>query len=327
MSCSAAEAGQDARAEAGQDARAEAGGAACLATVFEIERFALNDGPGIRTVVFFKGCPLRCSWCSNPESQKAAPELFYRSRRCLACGRCVEACGEEALALGAALIVDRERCTACGDCTRACNTGALTMAGSVLPVGDILREVLRDEAFYRNSGGGVTFSGGEPTAQPRALRALAELCRENGLHTCLETCGVFGWEALRETLPSLDLFLFDLKHLDEARHEELTGVGNALVLENFRRLLEAGKPVVARFPLLPGINDEEGHLERVAEFLAGCSPGMRVDVLPYHRLGSSKYAGLGRQYPLDRLAPPSAERAGEVRDFFQGLGLAARVEI
>ena len=311
--------------------RARAGGAAgeadCLATVFEIERFALNDGPGIRTVVFFKGCPLACRWCSNPESQRAEVELVYRPRRCLACGRCVEACGQKALELAQAVVIDRERCTACGDCVRACNTAALTLAGSRLAVGEILREVLRDEAFYRNSGGGVTFSGGEPTAQPQALRALAGLCRESGLHTCLETCGFCGWETLRDTLPVLDLILFDLKHLDEARHEELTGVGNALVLANFRRLLEAGKAVVARFPLIPGTNDDPRHLERVGEFLAGCSPGMRVDVLPYHRLGSSKYAGLGREYALDCLTPPSAERAQEVRDFFQARGLAARVEI
>jgi pyruvate formate lyase activating enzyme len=297
------------------------------ATVFEIERFALNDGPGIRTVVFFKGCPLRCRWCSNPESQSAAVQLFYRPRRCLACSRCIQVCREKALKLERTLVIDRKRCTGCGECVRACNAEALSLAGSVRTIGDILREVLRDEVFYRNSGGGVTFSGGEPTSQPEALRALAERCRESGLHTCLETCGVFAWEAVRDTLPALDLILFDLKHADEARHEELTGRGNSLVLENFRRLLDAGKDLVVRFPLIPGLNDDDRNLERTADFLAETSPGRRIDILPYHRLGGSKYASLGREYSLDLLMPPPAERAQEVRDFFNKRGLAARIEI
>jgi len=296
-------------------------------TVIEMERFALNDGPGIRTVIFFKGCPLRCRWCSNPESQRAALELFYRPRRCLACARCVEACDEKALRMERALVIERERCTACGACIQACNTAALSLSGSVLTVAEIMSEVLRDESFYRNSGGGVTFSGGEPTAQPEGLRALAESCRDAGLHTCLETCGFFAWETVRETLPALDLILFDLKHLDDPRHEDLTGRGNALVLENLRRLLGAGKHLVARFAMIPGINDDARNLQRTADFLNECSPGMRIDILPYHRLGGSKYASLGREYSLDSLAPPSAQRAEEVRDFFHERGLAARIEI
>ena len=299
----------------------------CRATVFEIERFALNDGPGIRTVVFFKGCPLRCQWCSNPESQGSAPELFYLPRRCLGCARCVAACERQALDYQGRVVIDRERCNACGRCVLACNTAALSLAGRELSVQEIYREVLRDEAFYRNSGGGVTFSGGEPTAQPQALRALAELCHEGGLHTCMETCGEFPWEAVRETLPALDLFLFDIKHLDPRRHEELVGAGNKRVLENFRRLLGAGKPVIVRFPLLPGVNDETRHLEELGDFFLENAPGIRIDLLPYHRLGNAKYGGLGREYALESLAAPSAERVQEVKDFFVGRGFAARVEV
>ncbi len=302
-------------------------GAECQATVFEIERFALNDGPGIRTVVFFKGCPLRCPWCSNPESQRAEPELFYRQRRCLGCQACVEACDRGALAYGDSVLIDRERCDACGRCTQACNSGALSMAGRELSVREIFLEVRRDEAFYRNSGGGVTFSGGEPAAQPRALRELAELCHGAGLHTCIETCGEFPWEAVRETLPALDLFLFDIKLVDPGRHEELTGSGNARLLGNFRRLLEAGKAVTVRLPLLPGINDGRTDLEALADFLAEAAPGIRLDVLPYHRLGNAKYAGLGRQYRLEQLAPPPAQRAQEVKDYLAGRGFAARIEL
>ena len=300
--------------------------AECRATVFEIESFALNDGPGIRTVVFFKGCPLRCPWCSNPESQRPEPELFYLPRRCLGCARCVAACDRGALSFQGEVVIDRERCDACGRCTQACNTGALSMAGRELSVREILLEVRRDEAFYRNSGGGVTFSGGEPAAQPRALRELAELCHQAGLHTCIETCGEFPWEAVRETLPALDLFLFDIKHLDPERHEELAGRGNVRVLENFRRLLEAGKTVTVRFPLVQGYNDDEPHLTALRAFLAEYAPGIRIDILPYHRLGIAKYGGLGREYPLEHLAPPSAERALEVKDFFAGRGFAARIE-
>jgi pyruvate formate lyase activating enzyme len=298
----------------------------CRATVFDIERFALNDGPGIRSVVFFKGCPLRCRWCSNPESQSPGPELFYRPRTCLACARCVEACSRKALRLQATLEIDRELCNACGQCVQACNTEALSLAGRELAVGEILRELLRDEIFYHHSGGGVTFSGGEPTAQPEALRALAELCRDHGLATCLETCGFFPWEAIEEALPALDLILFDLKHLDPARHQELTGAGNELVLENFRRLVAAGKEVVARFPVIPGINDGPVHLGQLGDFLKNCAPGLRLDLLPYHRLGNSKYGGLGRACLLDQVVPPSEEHLLAVKEFFEGRGLAARIE-
>ena len=297
------------------------------ATIFEIERFALNDGPGIRTVVFFKGCPLRCQWCSNPESQGTTLELFYLPRRCLGCARCVSACERQALGYQGRVVIDRERCNACGRCVLACNTTALSLAGREVAVQEIFQEVLRDEAFYRHSGGGVTFSGGEPTAQPQALRELAELCHDAGLHTCIETCGHFPWEELRETLPALDLFLFDLKHISASRHLELTGTGNELILDNFRRLLGAGKPVILRFPLLPGVNDETRHLEELGEVLAATAPGIRIDILPYHRLGNAKYVGLGREYALERLAAPSAERAQEVKDFFAGRGFAARVEV
>ena len=302
------------------------GAADFRATVFEIERFALNDGPGIRTVVFFKGCPLRCQWCSNPESQKLEPELYYQPRRCLGCARCVAACDRHALVLQGTVVIDRERCNACGRCTQACNTAALTLSGRELSIQEIYREVLRDEAFYRNSGGGVTFSGGEPTMQPQALRALAELCQAGGLHTAIETCGEFPWESVRETLPALDLFLFDIKHLDPTRHEELAGAGNQRVLDNFRRLLGVGKAVVVRFPLLPGINDDERHIAAVGDFLLENAPGIRIDILPYHRLGNSKYAGLSREYMLEHLAAPPAERALEVKGFFAARGLAARVE-
>ncbi len=303
------------------------GGSECRATVFEIERFALNDGPGIRTVVFFKGCPLRCRWCSNPESQRAAPELFYQPRRCLGCQECVRACPRSALAWSERVRIDRENCDACGLCTRACNSGALSMAGRELAVGEILGEVLRDEAFYRNSGGGVTFSGGEPAAQPRALRELAELCRGAGLHTCIETCGDFPWEAVRDTLPALDLFLFDLKLLDPGQHQELTGSDNARLLGNFRRLLAAGKAVTVRFPLVPGINDGQSHLEALADFLAKEAPGICLDLLPYHRLGSTKYVGLGKRYSLEHLEPPPQQRVQEVMEYFAGRGLAARLEL
>jgi pyruvate formate lyase activating enzyme len=321
--------------------------------LFDIERYAVNDGPGIRTVLFFKGCPLSCVWCSNPESQSEKPELFYRAGSCIGCENCVQACGdgllsfpgtapgsdptgpaggthedggEERAQSAGGLLIDDERCSGCGRCAEACYTGALSLAGKEWDLADVMEIVARDESFYRNSGGGVTFSGGEPTMQSKALYHAARSVKVHGYHTCIETCGYFRWERLEPALPYLDLFLFDIKHLEPVVHEQVTGVSNRLILENLKRIAEEGRDFIIRFPLIPGINDSRDHVENMAGYLSKQAPGSRIDVLPYHRLGNSKYSCLRRDYPLNGTPLLTDEKVEEVKKVLEGHGLRARVE-
>ncbi|MBN1835592.1 MAG: glycyl-radical enzyme activating protein [Spirochaetales bacterium] len=314
-------------------------GGAPRATLFDIERFALHDGPGIRTVVFFKGCPLRCSWCSNPESQDLQPELFYRAAACLGCRRCVDACAREALSFAeGGLQIDRELCDRCGACVEGCNSTALSLVGRSYGLEEVLAEVLRDEPFYRHSGGGVTFSGGEPAFQPEALAEMARRCRGAGLNTALETCGHYPWEALETALPWLDLVLYDLKQIDSARHETITGVRNEQILGNFERLVAEQRKglrgsgagyqgaVRVRAPLVPGLNDREEDLVLLRGYLARTAPELPVDLLPYHRLGNGKYGGLGRPYALAELVPPDNVHVERARALLEEKGLSVRIE-
>jgi len=265
--------------------------------VFTIQRFSIQDGPGIRTTVFLKGCPLRCEWCSNPESQHPYPEIMARSVKCQGCGTCVTACPQHAITLPDKIaVIDRSACRRSFHCVSACLNDALEVTGKVMSLETVLAEVCRDEPFYRNSGGGVTLSGGEPLSQPAFSAAFFKHCRERSLSTVLDTCGYAPWETLEAVLAHTDLVLYDLKHLDSERHRQGTGVRNDLILENLQRLAESGlSRIWVRIPLIGGYNDSEDDLRNVARLVRQL-PVEKVSLLAYHQWGRPKYGFLGREY-------------------------------
>ena len=294
--------------------RAEAAG-----RVFDVQRYSLHDGPGIRTTVFLKGCPLACRWCHNPESQSFAPEVLVTAERCLSCGTCATACEHGAPPPGDA------RCTACGACVEACPAGARRLAGRETTVAEVMREVLRDRVFYDDSGGGVTFSGGEPLAQPAFLAALLDASRAAGIHTAVDTCGFAPRGRLMALAPRVDLFLFDVKIVDDARHRALTGVPSAPILANLRALAAAGAAVWIRVPVVPGLNDAEDDLAAAAAVVAALPGAHRVSLLPYHRTGAAKARRLGRARPDIGAEPPPRARLEELAAIFRERGLVTNI--
>ena len=283
--------------------------------IFDIKRYAIHDGPGIRTTVFFKGCPLRCPWCHNPEGQSFLAEVMLRPARCLAgCRECVAACRPGALAAGRnGPVLDKLKCDLCADCASACPTKAIELVGRRYEASEVVREIEKDRVFYEESGGGVTFSGGEPLAQAAFLADILDACRDRGLRTTVDTCGYAPPEAVELAAGRADLFLFDLKIMDERRHDDLTGQPNGVILANLERLVRLGREVVIRLPLIAGINDDEDNLEMTAAFLRGLRPGLEVSLLPYHALGRDKYRGLGKKDRAAALAAPAAARLGEIQ--------------
>jgi pyruvate formate lyase activating enzyme len=295
-------------------------------SIFEVERFALNDGPGIRTLVFLKGCSLRCLWCSNPESHSPDAQLLYRRDKCIGCGHCIEECNHDALSeTENAIAIDRRKCNLCGDCARVCYPEALVMVGREMTPSELLGEIERDAKFYGNSGGGVTFSGGEPLEQSDFLIETAGLCREHGIHTAVETCGAVSWRIMQQVLSVVDLFLYDIKMIDPGKHERCTGVSNRIILQNFRRLVDRGKETIVRFPVIPGYTDTDENVEALIEFLKKYAPGIPVHLLPYHRLGMSKYSRLNMQYRLRSVLPPDAERMRCIGDALEGAGFTVTI--
>lgn len=265
--------------------------------VFNLQRYSIHDGPGIRTTVFLKGCRLRCFWCQNPESQKKKPEIFLNKSRCTLCNRCVAAClsGASRLLDSVSVIIDRSKCIGCGKCVEACPNGARTLMGRYLTVDEVMHEVLRDRRFYENSGGGVTLSGGEPADQPQYALALLRACKDIGLHTVIDTCGYVSWSTMEKLLKYVDLVLFDIKHMDSRKHREATGKLNDMILENARRVARC-KPMKVRVPVVPGFNNSAEEIRTIARFVKEELGSVEMDLLPYNKLGESKYEFLGRVF-------------------------------
>jgi pyruvate formate lyase activating enzyme len=299
-------------------------GAGIKGLVFNIQRYSIHDGPGIRSTVFFKGCPLRCKWCSNPESLSPAAELMVREARCNGCGRCIAVCAPGALSLAASgLRLDRAKCDLCLNCIEACWEDAIELAGRRMSVEEVVDECSKDELFYRNSDGGVTLSGGEPLLQADfALELLLNL-KERGFSTALDTCGHVPWETLEKALAFTDLVLFDVKHIDGDEHRDGTGTDNKLILSNLEKAMAANEARIwIRVPVIPGYNDSDKYMQS----LAGRLQGMRaekVSLLGYHEWGRAKYQSLGRAYQLNGRTPLTSDRMCEIIGIFKAIGLDA----
>jgi len=294
--------------------------------IFDVKRYAIHDGPGIRTTVFLKGCPLQCQWCQNPEGIEPDPEIFVRQKRCAEdCDACVSACPQGAISKdGNSIEIDREKCDFCGKCEDTCVYEALEIVGREVTVAEALAEMERDRVFFDESGGGITFSGGEPLMQLDFLLALLPEIKKRNIHVTLDTSGFVSFKDLERVSDQVDLFLYDLKIMDDEKHKEYTGVSNRIILENLRELTERGKPVAVRIPLISGVNDDDQSIQLLTEYFRSLKNLKHISLLPYHSGGCEKYRNLKKEDSLKTFQPPSGKRIDEIEKILIEAGFSVK---
>jgi len=294
--------------------------------VFDIKKYAIHDGPGIRTTVFFKGCPLECKWCHNPESRSAYAEHGFRKSRCVGCGRCVETCPEQAISIiDNRAVTEMNKCKLCGRCVDACMTCAREIIGQEMSVGEVMAEVEQDVIFYDESGGGVTLSGGEPLMQPEFLLAVLNQCKRQRIHTAVDTSCYAESKIIEMVGGKANMFLCDIKHMDSEIHKRFTGAGNNLILDNIKLLSEVGKEIIIRIPVIPGFNDEKANIDATGKFTASLPNVIRVDILPFNLGGKEKSARLTAQSEYLQVETPDAEQMNSIAKNLSKYGLEVKI--
>ncbi len=287
--------------------------------IFDIKRYAIHDGPGIRTTVFFKGCPLRCQWCQNPEGQESTPEIMVRSERCVEeCQDCVSQCLQDAISKdGKVILVDQPKCDFCAKCSEVCVYEAIDIIGREVEVQDVVDEMEKDRIFFDESGGGISFSGGEPLMQLDFLSALLEEVKKREIRITVDTCGYAPFDAFGRIRENVDLFLYDMKIMDDKKHKEYTGMSNQFIIENLRKLSEKGANIAIRIPIIPGVNDDEENIQSIAKFLLSLDNIKHINLLPFHRGGIEKYKRLGKEIQAKAVPPPSNEKIEGIKKMLE----------
>lgn len=292
----------------------------CSGNIFQIQRWSIHDGEGVRSTVFLKGCPLRCKWCANPESWNRDTEVLFFQEKCTGCNRCLSVCGKGAITKGNPIHqFAREKCDCCTRCCEVCPTGARKLIGSTVTVDDVFKVIKRDAVFYRESGGGVTFSGGEPFTQPEFLRQLVAACSRLGIDTAVETSGYFDWEQVKDIFELLDCVFVDIKHMDDECHKKMTGVGNRKILENITLISRLHPNTIVRVPLIEEVNAHEKNIKAMCEFIRKDTQVKGIELLPYHDFGESKYRAIGAQGQA--FTTPTAAKMAAVKEIIAGYGI------
>lgn len=293
--------------------------------IFDIKKYSIHDGPGTRTTVHMKGCPLSCWWCHNPESQSMTPSILFRSEKCIGCGSCIKACPNGAIALNDMMLVtDTGLCDGCGKCEEVCPSRARELCGKKYTVKELMAEIRKDEIFFRD-GGGVTFSGGEPLVQPEFLIEALQECGREGYHRALDTCGFTAPKTILDVAAETDLFLYDIKHMDSQKHKKYTGIDNTVILENLISISEAGAKINIRFPFMPGLNSDDDNVHALGSFLANLKGITALNILPYHTVAKGKHERWHMDYKLRDLLPPTASQTNHAAAILEKYGLKVHI--